>query len=306
MATRKTATKIDPITVTAAALKACKCAGDYHTVESATEPETLQTAWGSLQEQEQTRLTNIVKNDTQANPKVIADELAACGAKLQLEAIKSHYGELAVKTAWKLLPQQERDRLTLVCKGESSEPVAVEQPAKKHNLIELTAELQGLDNLLDTVGDDITPELQTAINELLQQRDSTQEQLLDKLDNYCALIQSRLMWAIARKAEAERMAKLAETDTKLVDFLKGRLKEHLEAIDQKKLRTRRFNLSIRTAGGKQALRLNVENLEQLPQRFQRVTIEANNQLLRDALEAGDTEAQEVAYFAERSTYIAIN
>jgi len=37
-----------------------------------------------------------------------------------------------------------------------------------------------------------------------------------------------------------------------------------------------------------------------------VIVEADNTALREALEASDSEAKEVAYFAERTTYIAIN
>jgi len=37
-----------------------------------------------------------------------------------------------------------------------------------------------------------------------------------------------------------------------------------------------------------------------------VIIEPDNTALREALEASDPEAKEVAYFAERTTYLAIN
>ena len=120
------------------------------------------------------------------------------------------------------------------------------------------------------------------------------------------LIQSRLMWAAARKAEADRLAKLSERDVKTVEFLKARLKAHLEVTDQNKVRTKRFNIGIRTAGGKQPVRLHVENPKDLPQRFQRIIVEPDNTALREALEADEPEAKEVAYFVERTTYIAIS
>ncbi|MBV8886951.1 MAG: hypothetical protein JO235_23565 [Chroococcidiopsidaceae cyanobacterium CP_BM_RX_35] len=70
--------------------------------------------------------------------------------------------------------------------------------------------------------------------------------------------------------------------------------------------TRRFNITLRTAGGKPACHLSVEHPEQLPERFQRTVVEPDNQALRQALEAEDPEANKVAYFAPRSTYIVIN
>jgi hypothetical protein len=290
-----------------------------------------------LSEQDQQRIIDLVNANTQPDPRTIADELMACGTLIQLQATKASYGDVAVKAAWKLLPQQERDRIKALCDNgqlrhlgnvvqmaqigdfcdneqeEKSAPV-IEQPAnyqvepqtRKNTLIELTADLQQLDDLLDTIDGDIPVELQTAVDELLSQREATHDAVLEKIDNYCGLIQSRLMWAASRKAQADRLAKLAESDYRTVDFLRGRLKEHLESTGQQKLRTNRFNIAIRAAGGKQSLRLNVESPEQLPHRFQRVVVEPDNQLLRQALEEGDPEAKEVAFLAERTTYIAIN
>jgi hypothetical protein len=340
MAPRKTSTAtLHPVKVCTLALKQVKSASDYHQIGSANTPETLTTAWSELSEQDQQRIIDLVNANTQPDPRTIADELMACGTLIQLQATKASYGDVAVKAAWKLLPPQERDRIHSLCdngqkdhmdnvvqmqqigdlegnKHSSAEEVQpmteqpanyqVEPPTRKPNLIELTTELEQLDDLLETMDGDIPVELQHAVDALLAQRDATHDAVLEKIDNYCGLIQSRLMWAAARKAEADRLAKLAEVDFKTVDFLRGRLKEHLEATDQKKLRTKRFNISIRTAGGKQALRLNVESPEQLPHRFQRVAVEPDNQLLRQALEEGDLEAKEVAYLAERSTYVAIN
>lgn len=312
---------IDSTALTAAALKACKCAGDYYRLDSTTDPSIFQSAWSCLTESEQQRITDIVNNNTQPEPQAIADELVACGTLIELQGVKSQYGELAIKSAWKLLPAGERDRLTVICRNETQpelEPVTEtpasyevehtppEPPAKKTTLIDLSEQLQQLDNLLDTIDNDIPVELQTAVDDLLSEREATHEALLEKLDSYAALIQSRLMWAAARKAEADRLAKLAEKDIKTVEFLKARLKAYLETTDQKKLRTKRFNISMRTAGGKLPLRLSVQSIEQLPKRFQRVTVEPDNAALREALEADEPEAKEVAYFAERTTYVAIN
>lgn len=301
---RKASTKtvaIDPVAVTAAALKAVKVAADYHRLGSTTEPAVLEAAWDKLPEPEKQRITQIVNNNTAPTPNAIALELSSCGSKIQLESVKAEYGELAVKAAWKLLSPDERDRLTSIClpgqqATEEPQPVT-EQPTiykvelqpqpKKNTLIELTADLQQLDNMLDMIDGDIPVELQQIVDTLLAQRDATQEQLLEKLDNYCGLIQSRLMWAAARKAEGERMMKLAESDFKTVDFLRGRLKEHLEATDQKKLRTKRFNISICQNGGKAPLRFDDTTPEQMPERFQRVTVEPNRDAIRTALEQGE-------------------
>ncbi len=293
----KSTTTIDPITLCSAALKSIKIASDFHRIGSTTEQSVFQTAWEQLPNSEQQRITEIVSANTLPTPEAIASELTACGNYIELKGIKAEYGEVAIKAAWTLLPQGERDRLKAICANvnqpvesqavEASEPQPVPQPTKKPTLIELTAELQKLDSFLDTIDGDIPVELQQAVDELLAQRETTQEAVLEKLDNYAALIQSRVYWAATRKAEAERLAKLAETDARLIDFLKGRLKAYLEATEQNQLRTKRFNLSVCQNGGKAPLRFDNTLPEQMPERFQRVTIEPDKEAIRMALEAGE-------------------
>lgn len=325
MAPRKSSTKpqpIDPVKVCTLGLKQVKCAADYNRISTANSAETLTAAWNLLTESEQQRITDIVNNNAQLDPQVLADELMACGSALELKRLKSEHGDL-VKQAWKLLPQFERDRIKALCDTQAqpqpkpeAEPEPQPQPRskpelqstiKKPTLIELTDELSQLDYLLDTIdGDNIPVELQTAVDELLDHKIATHSAVLEKLDNYAALIQNRAYWAAIRKAELERLSKLIESDQKTIDFLKGRLKTYLEATDQKKVRTKRFNINVKTAGGKQGLKLNVENPKDLPERFRRVIVEPDNTALREALEADEPEAKEVAYFAERTTYLAIN
>ena len=111
------------------------------------------------------------------------------------------------------------------------------------------------------------------------------------------------MWAATRKAEAERLAKLAESDIKAVEFLKGRLKTHLEATEQQKLRTKRFNISVCANGGKAPLRFDNTSPEQMPERFKRVIVEPDKEAIRTALEAG--EELSFAYLAEREKHLKI-
>ncbi len=230
---------------------------------------------------------------------------------------------MAVKAAWKLLPQSERERIKAICDGEPQptlepqpEPIVKtseaypiarslqpEPSTRKSTLIELSADLEQLDSLLDTIDADIPVNLQTAVDELLAQREATHEALLEKLDNYCGLIQSRLMWAAARKAEADRLAKLAESDIKAVEFLKSRLKTHLEATEQQRLRTKRFNIALCANGGKAPLRFDNTPPEQMPERFKRVIVEPDKEAIRTALEAG--EELIFAYLGERESHLRI-
>lgn len=325
MVTRKLSAKpnqIDSTKVCTLALKQVKCAADYHQIGSVNSTEVLTAAWEQLTTDEQERIADLINSKVQPDPQVLADELMACGTALELKWIKAEYGDVAVKAAWKLLPQSERDRIKAICEGEpqpTQEPQpesVVETPeascqvertpqssTRKPTLIELSADLKQLDSLLDTIDADIPVNLQTAVDELLAQREATHEVLLEKLDNYCGLIQSRLMWAAARKAEADRLAKLAESDIKAVEFLKGRLKTHLEVTEQQKLRTKRFNIALCANGGKAPLRFDNTPPEQMPERFKRLIVEPDKEALRTALEAG--EELIFADLAERESHLRI-
>lgn len=296
---------IDPVKVCTLALKQVKCAAEYHRIGSVNSPDVLTAAWEQLTLDEQQRITDLINSNIQPDPQIIADELTACGNKIDLQTIKSQYGDTLVKAAWKLLPLSERDRIKAICDGEP-QPTPAPKPepsTKKLTLIELSTELEQVDSLLDSIDGDIPIELQTAVDELLAQREATHEALLEKLDNYCGLIQSRLMWAATRKAEADRLAKLAESDIKAVEFLKGRLKTHLEATDQQKLRTKRFNIAVCNNGGKAPLRFDSTQPEQMPERFKRVIVEPDKEAIRTALEAG--EKLSFAYLAERESHLRI-
>jgi hypothetical protein len=90
-------TTLDSVKVCAAALKQVKCAADYHRIGSVNAPEILAAAWEQLNQEEQTRIINIVNDDTKAAPQAIADELVSCDSKIELQTIKSQHGDVAVR-----------------------------------------------------------------------------------------------------------------------------------------------------------------------------------------------------------------
>jgi hypothetical protein len=167
----------------------------------------------------------------------------------------------------------------------------------------LTVELEDLDELIDNIEGKET-ELEAAVQQLLEQRGSTYEQWLSKVDNYCAAITNRHALSKQRKSEAERLNKLAATDNKRVDWMKAQLKKCLESQNVKKLSLQRFQLTISSNGGVLPLKLTCE-VNQLPPQFQRIEVSPDNSAIRQALEAGDIEAQKVAQFGERKTHLNV-
>ncbi len=320
MAPRKTSTanQIDPVVLTSVALKAVRCASEYHRLVGTAERAVLESAWNKLSESEQSRITGIVNDNIQPDPQTIADELAACGTLFELRATKASYGDVAVKSAWKLLPVTERDRLTRICQGEPQpvqetpapvteqpaayhvESQAVEQPqTKTRTLFTIGDDLEKLNELLDDCGDDY--QQQEFISHWLEQTGAERDK---KLDGYCALITEMQARAEVRKAEAKRLAELAASDEGRARLLKDRLKTFFEQHDIKTVQTPRYKLSLSKNGGKAPLILNDSvPATQLPEQFQRVSIDPDTAAIRAVLEAG--EQLTFARLGERGASIRI-
>jgi hypothetical protein len=180
-------------------------------------------------------------------------------------------------------------------------------------LLDLNEKLTQLDELLENLeGIDIPADLAQEFEAVLSERDETQEAYLEKIDNYLGLIQSRKYWVQVRKAEYQRLKESVERDERTVQFLQDKLKAHLEGKGVKKLRTKRFNLSVCRNGGKQPIELNVESPEDLPKRFQKVRIEPDLTAIREALEAGEDlnamsggRSEAIAYWKEKGSHLRI-
>lgn len=111
-----------------------------------------------------------------------------------------------------------------------------------------------------------------------------------KIDGYCGLIREFELRAKARKEEADRIAKLAESDANKVDTLKARLKEYLEFTKQPKVTTLHHSIWIQPNGGVKPLVLDEAvsaDPRLLPAEYQKVKIEPDNAAIRKALETGD-------------------
>lgn len=172
-------------------------------------------------------------------------------------------------------------------------------------LLELNEQLTQLNHLLENLeGVEIPADLAGEVEALLSQQETAKEVYLEKIDNYLGLIQSLKYWVEVRKKERERLTELLKRDEKKIEFLQTKLKNHLEAQGTEKLKTNRFNLSICRNGGKQPISLNVTP-EDLPQKFQRVKVEANMTAIREALEAGEI-SDAIAHWEEKGSHLRIS
>lgn len=250
----------------------------------------------------QTPLLDVICTQLLAASELGMQPLSALKVQLiaQHDTPETPESESIVQQAWQHMNPEQRALISNRCDCHR----AKERVSGK-SLHQLTTELEDFDELIDSIeGEEITPELEAAVHQLLEQRDSTYDQWLIKVDNYCAAITNRHALSKQRKAEAERLSKLAATDSKRVDWMKAQLKGCLESQGVKSLSLNRFHLTISKNGGVLPLKVACEVAE-LPTQFQRIEVSADNSAIRQALEAGDIEAQKVAQFGERETHLRV-
>lgn len=311
MPPRKTSTKkIDAAQVCAQALRNVKTQADYNRIVAANDGATLNAAWDSLFKDEQTRIHAICSKELKPNINAIATEIVKCDNIIQLQALKAQHGEDAVRTAWRLLPVDERLRLKAICDGQKAEetPVTdnptvnnqVEEPKPQvRSLFSISDDLEKLNELLDEC--DQEPEQQELINQWLELLGEERDK---KLDSYAALITEMMARAEVRKAEAKRMMELAAIDENRAKLLKDRLKWFFETHNLKTVETPRYRLSLAKNGGKQPLTLRAGLApNEIEERFQKVSIDLDTTAIREALEAG--EQLDFAALGDRGTSVRI-
>ncbi|MGB1125796.1 MAG: siphovirus Gp157 family protein [Phycisphaeraceae bacterium] len=167
-------------------------------------------------------------------------------------------------------------------------------------LYDITADMREIDHLLATLEGDISdPAIDEAITEWIEEMDSD---LKGKVDGYAAYVTELLALAAARNDEAKRLKERAKVNENAAKRLKDRLLWALQERGIDKVETLRYTVSVSTAGGMQKLDVQVP-AEELPPRFQKVTIDADNKAIREAIAAG--EEVDGATLMERGTVLRI-
>ncbi|MBF2057569.1 MAG: siphovirus Gp157 family protein [Cyanobacterium sp. T60_A2020_053] len=172
-------------------------------------------------------------------------------------------------------------------------------------LYELTEKLTELEETIENLdGIDIPADLHSYFLSLLSEAESTNEEFLLKIDDILSLIQSRKYWLEVRKNEQKRLNTLIKRDEKTVEWLQEYLKHHLEKLNLKKLRTNKFNVTVRQASVP-PLNLFEEDATKYPKQYQKVTVEVDRKALKEAIKQGDEEAIKYGKLGEKSTYLSI-
>jgi hypothetical protein len=174
------------------------------------------------------------------------------------------------------------------------------------NLYELTTELQSIAAQLAEITDaeELTPAMGDQLAALLNDASDTHDRWVEKIDNTAALVRDRSRWLDGIDAEIARLQELRRTEKSRIDWLKSNLMLAMSVRECDKLITKRGKLSICKNGGKAPIAID-PNIDPatLPVKFQRVTIEADPNAIREAIEAG--EDLEFATLKERGHHLRI-
>lgn len=118
---------------------------------------------------------------------------------------------------------------------------------RKQSLFDITEEFQAIyDTYWSLEGAEADDFLSKALENAL---DATGDKLNQKLDAYCSLIAEAKARADVRKAEADRLKKLAEIDENFAARLKDRLKEWFAVTGNTKIETPFHKIGVQANGG---------------------------------------------------------
>jgi len=166
-------------------------------------------------------------------------------------------------------------------------------------LLQITDDMQALDDLLAEVGGDVTdPKVSEIVDAWFAEIDAN---LTGKVDNYAALISTMRARADIRRAEAERLARRAQVDEAAADWLASRLLAALDSRGMRKVETDRYAVSVVGNGGKAPLLLDPEVPADWTKTVTRT--EPDRERIRLAIEAG--QALPFARLGERGKRLAI-
>ena len=171
------------------------------------------------------------------------------------------------------------------------------------NLYELTQAQRDLEEKILGTMDEETGEI-PANEELDAQAEALGLAIDAKIDGIARMVRNWTSDVDAWKAEEKRFADKRRASENRIKHVKLYAKACLEGAGLDKLKTALFTVAIQKNGGVVPMNLCVDlDPKTLPERFQKITVEANSSAIREALESG--EKLEFAELGERGTSLRI-
>jgi hypothetical protein len=148
-------------------------------------------------------------------------------------------------------------------------------------------------------------ELEDIPEDLAEVLDAIECQRINKIDAIAYAINTLKYWVEIRETESKRLAELAKQDKAKLDWLKDYLKDSMERNGEASLKTKNFNIAIRTASV-QAIECDLP-IEEVPEKYLRLNPQLNKTLLKEDFKAGKLPPvlKEKTWLKPKTTYVAI-
>ncbi len=174
------------------------------------------------------------------------------------------------------------------------------------NLPESDVQLQKINEILNSIDKSEIPlELDSALNELLNQKDNLELDYQNKIDSILAIIKNRQDSLSERNQEIKDLSQLIETESNTINWLKKYLIKHLRSQNISHLRTQRFNLEIVPNNSQRRLVMNKDiSINNIPEEYQMIYLGIDYSSVRKALESG--EELDFAFLAEPEFQLKIS
>lgn len=171
------------------------------------------------------------------------------------------------------------------------------------SMFELTLEYKQLLFMLEDAEDADDETMQEVIKDTLELLDGDIEA---KADQIAYIIRQLDGDEEMLKKEEQRLRARRESIARNRQRLKENLMEAMRITGKEKFKTKFNSFGIRKAGGKAPLILDTAP-ENMPERFQKISIEANTDAIRDYLAGhqGDEDVFPYAHLGERSEFLSI-
>lgn len=157
-------------------------------------------------------------------------------------------------------------------------------------LFQIGNDLLRLNDLIDERDGNVSePEVEAALNQWLLELTGNEAV---KLDGYVYLIKQLTSEAEMLQHEAQEYAAKAKSRTNRADWLKRRLKMHLEATGRTKIGTAKgHTVYTQTNGGQKPVTINDDmySPHEVPEKFVKIKKEFDVNAIRKALEADDSD-----------------
>ena len=163
-----------------------------------------------------------------------------------------------------------------------------------HRLYALDENLDQLEQILIESGGEITPDIEAAFSDLFDLRS-------EKIEGYLRIIRRCETGALAYDAELQRLQTAKRTLTRTADSLKARLRDSMIRRGETEHQTGIGRVKLQRSGSRPVVLL--APVEDLPEHFRRVKVDADLSALGHALKEGDPEATKYAELGEASQYL---